>query len=409
MSDSTPQSDFAAPILEDGRRTKRIYWVFSIIFACLLIPPGVSIVVREPHDLNSWLMLVFFAAVCALPLAMPAGYALLNRKFGPTRFKPAAPGAIGGQLAGSIITGRPVRFDSDIRLSLGCFDRKRHTFVGRTSIDESTRWHDHYFLSHQLGADAGSTAIPVHFNIPSDCHPTQRISADEHIVWRLSADSTSGSSRFHAEFTVPVGDTPQGPPLADAGAAYRVPAPAPSTALARGITVGESAGDELDISFAAMRQPVVAIEHIFFAGLFIAAPIFLGRMQYVGHTAAIVFAIFFGLIALAIIPTPFRLCFGSSRVTIRFKTLELTRRWLFVSTARRFESPEITSVGTTMTLSGPHSEQLYALRFKSRKGSYFVIADALSRHDADQLALRIRKAMGLPMTQRPRSHAASHP
>jgi hypothetical protein len=403
MNNHATANPLAGAIVEDSRRKERLYLTMGILIAVMVVPISVDGVVREPQNLTRWAELLLLCGFAAFVLATPIRLAILHRKFGLARFEPGLnPPSIGGQLSGTIFTGLPVRFDSDVRLTLSCLDREVIGSGKSAHAVFSTRWHDQHFLTSKLPTSNDSTRIPVYFEIPPHCQPTERINAKEQIIWRLSAESTADQKTFHVDFTVPVHEAAPHEPVPDTSAEFRVAAPAATKSLARGVHIRESGEDELEATFAALRHPLLALEYAAFLALFVGAPIVLANVRYVGHVAAIVFGIIFGLIALVIFPSAFSLWLSRSRVRVRLKTMELTRGWLLYSSTLRFEAGEITSIKSAMSMNGVHNDQLYSLEIHTHKHPCETIADALSRHDADTIALRLRKAMGITVPTRTR-------
>jgi hypothetical protein len=403
MNNLVTANPSSGAIVEDSRRKELLYWAMGIPTAIIVVPIGVLNVVLAPHNLLQWGAAALMCGFAAFVLATPIRLAILHRKFGLARFEPGPnPPSIGGQLTGTIFSGLQIRFDSDVRLTLSCLDREVIGSGRSAHAVYSTRWHDQHFLTSKLPTANDSTRIPVYFEIPPHCQPTERINAKEQIVWRLSAESTADRKKFHVDFTVPVHETAQHERVPDTSAEFRVSAPAATKSLAHGIQIAESGEGELEVTFAALRHPLLALEYAAFLALFVGAPIVLANMRDVGHVAAIVFAVIFGLIALVIFPSAFSLWLWRSRVKVRLKTMELTGGWLFYSKTLRFEAGEITSIKSAMSMNGVHNEQLYSLEIHTHKRPCVTIADALSRHDADTIALKLRKAMGISLQPRTR-------
>jgi hypothetical protein len=116
----------------------------------------------------------------------------------------AVPGVIGGQLAGAIELKMPARTDDGFRLTLNCIHRFTKGSGDSQSIIEDIRWHTAQTTSVNRDETAsGKSVVPVCFDIPSGCPPTDATNPSDGIVWRLEIISEKGGG-FRARFEVPV-------------------------------------------------------------------------------------------------------------------------------------------------------------------------------------------------------------
>ena len=199
-------------------------------------------------------------------------FAVLRRTTGGSRLELSPfPGAVGGQLAGRIITGRPIQFAAPVHLTLSCFEMPAG---GSRHSHATTLWHSEQMLTPALPTDAeGGASIPIYFGIPPHCSPTNH--DQKHIRWRLTAQSSlAGGVHYYATFVVPVFKVEQDQPtVIDAAQAYRMTDDAiHKLAHGRGIAVENDASGGVRMHFAAARHPGLAIQYTLFTAAFAATP-----------------------------------------------------------------------------------------------------------------------------------------
>ncbi len=125
---------------------------------------------RADEQVFWWFIIPF--SITGLGLLWWAGASVLRwRKYGRSVFQMASvPGVIGGQLAGVVRT--PVKIEPDgafcVRLTCTHCTTSRNGDISRNLV-----WQDEQFISHDLlERDAGHSAVPVLFQIPYECRPT---------------------------------------------------------------------------------------------------------------------------------------------------------------------------------------------------------------------------------------------
>ena len=170
------------------------------------------------------------------------GWAVLSilrwRKFGRSVLRIASvPGVIGGQLVGVIQTSAKVRPEDGFHLLLRCVRRITTGSGKQRSTSETVLWEDERIVMHELLEDqAELSAIPVEFQIPYDCRPSDERNADDQTLWRLTAAAEVPGIDYAATFEVPVFKTAESDPkfVPDRSAmAEYVAAPTPSASCAR--------------------------------------------------------------------------------------------------------------------------------------------------------------------------------
>jgi hypothetical protein len=122
-------------------------------------------------------------------------------KFGRCVFRmEKTPGAIGGELVGSIETVVALTGTADVRVSLCC---QRQISEGDGSFSKKNEiWRSEQMVA-AMPIAAGGSSIPVRFAIPQDCPPSEELESTTS-EWRLKAAADSPGIGFRAEFVVPV-------------------------------------------------------------------------------------------------------------------------------------------------------------------------------------------------------------
>ena len=161
---------------------------------------------------NRWALLGLVFPAVGLGLFGWSIYCVLRwRKFGQSVFQMASlPGVIGGQFAGVIRTSAKVRPEDGFHLHLRCV-RRITTGSGKSrSTSERVLWEDQRVAMHELLDDqAAESAIPVEFQIPYDCQPSDDRNPDDQTLWRLTAAAEVPGIDYAATFEVPVFKTAQ--------------------------------------------------------------------------------------------------------------------------------------------------------------------------------------------------------
>jgi hypothetical protein len=191
-----------------------VFWnLFSAPLWCVL--PGEIV-----HKRAFWDLVAMLFPVLGLVLVACAAYAILRwLKYGESVFQMAVvPGQIGGQLAGVVRTSAKIRPEDGFHLALRCVRRiSTGSGKGRRTTDKVV-WEGRQTVMHELLDDQTAvSAIPVVFQIPADCQPSDDADPDDQIVWRLTASAKVPGIDYSAAFEVPMfrtGEGPSSPPLA---------------------------------------------------------------------------------------------------------------------------------------------------------------------------------------------------
>ena len=143
------------------------------------------------------------------------------RKYGQSVFEMASvPGVIGGQLAGVIRTSAKVQPEDGFRLTLNCVQRMTTGSGKNGSTSENVLWQDEQLIARELlQNDPEQSAIPVLFQIPYECRPTDETDANDQTIWRLEVSAKTPGLDYSTSLTCPCSRRPRATPISSSIAA----------------------------------------------------------------------------------------------------------------------------------------------------------------------------------------------
>ncbi len=149
------------------------------------------------------LLALLFPAIGFGLIAAAAVAVARRRKYGLSVFEMASvPGVVGGQLAGVIRVPAKVQAEEGFRLALRCIQTVTTGSGKHRSTSERVLWEGEQAVARELRqADPAQTAVPVLFEIPSDCDPTDE---SDRIAWRLECRAKTPGLDYATTFDVPV-------------------------------------------------------------------------------------------------------------------------------------------------------------------------------------------------------------
>jgi len=302
--------------------------------------------------LKGWALLVV-----GVGLAMWAVVAVLRwRKFGESILRmDSVPGVIGGQLKGVILTSAKIHPKIGFLLTLLCV-RSVTTGSGKHSHTvKTTLWQKTQMAYELLDDVAEMSAIPVMFEIPGDCRPTDEVYACNETRWQLKVvgkERGGAGFDYKAEFEVPV---------FKAKTVAKVVADDDDESVV-------SADPERELREAGIRETVSpdgeGVRYIFPMARPLGAAIFL-TFFWLFWTSGIVFAVWvgtplfvlivilsiFGLIDLVILYFVFDQWFYRSVADISPRGIVVKGGWLGLGTTRRIDVADIKRINCEQSVS----------------------------------------------------------
>ena len=200
--ESWPEAEDGAVGRIDSRQTQdlRGAWALALFWNLFLSPVYVGFVVESwrgsrPAPLSLIVPVVGIALVIRAALA-GRGW---GRSGASTFEMTGSPAAIGGRLAGRIVSDRMPADGTSVKLRLTCL---RHEGRRRAGMERLVWEAEKTVTADDIRSTGG---IPVEFDIPAHCEPTSADhSSTSPIKWVLQAEATEPGASFAPRFDVPV-------------------------------------------------------------------------------------------------------------------------------------------------------------------------------------------------------------
>lgn len=310
------RADWAQGRAQSQTRTNMIAgWVATILWNLVSTPLAFLVLpaALKQRSAAAWLALLF-PAIGLFLLARSIRQTVASCEFGKTFFEMSTlPGAIGGELKGSIDAHFPHSPDHGVHLRLSCVLRVKRGSGNSYSVTETILWRDECNLDPgQLEPSPTGTRIPVTFHIPADVHPTEKVDLSDAYVWILEAIADLPGLNYHDSFEVPVFRVAQTLTSENdehrAFVSHQSSSPRPAKLS---VEVSETARGA-EFYFAAARNKSLALSVTAFAVIFSGV-----TYSLVAFTKApAVFQLAFGFFSLLLICISGKLWLGTSRVVI---------------------------------------------------------------------------------------------
>lgn len=345
----------------------------ALVMAVALGGMGIATGLRLPggwHQGNraAWITLAFSVGSLLCLVSFIKGLRT-RRRFGRCCFVPShVPIPLGGVLVGTIQTGKPLRLEQDLRLTLSCIRNERR---GKHS-HQSLLWQDEKYYSADanfIETEPGHTDIPVRFKLPGD-QPEGRRGGRGAVCWRLEAQSKMRGPSFHECFDLPVFNAPAGPAPAtgddeadptagllagveeirrDQDSRIQVGAgplghefyfpPARNVGFASGMTV---AALMFDVASALILASAGRDAHGLMAARPVSRDLFLVGADTFFSIVKCIIGLGFGLFGLGFSCLAFSAWFKSTRVTVDSTGVRADNHWLFIfHRSRHFAADDI--------------------------------------------------------------------
>ncbi len=379
--------------------------LFVIAFVWNLMSAPAFLVIRDEALAkgNRWALLVLFFPAIGLILILCLIVSLLRwRKYGRSVFEMAAvPGVIGGQLAGVIRTSAKVQPEDGFRLALNCFQKVTHG--DNTTV--TTLWQDEQVIAHDLlQSDSQQSAIPVLFQIPYDCRPTDETNADGKTNWRLDVSAKTPGLDYSTNFEVPVFKTSQSDPnfVVDRSliAEYAAPEDPDRDLRDAGVVRAESStGEGCRLVFPMVRAPIMAAVVTLSGFLFGGVPFFVCCTAPAEFWfAKVACTVLFGGFGLLLLIVAADVWFYRSVVDVSASGLTVTGGWFGLGRQRRIEAADVEKITPVSRMSaggGQGKKMYYDIDILRTTGKKVTAGKRLpSKRLADSVIRQIEQALG---------------
>jgi hypothetical protein len=378
-------------IATTSRKAVILVWVL-VAFWCLALAV-LSMVVLPPllhHNPLAGLIALLLPVVGLVVVVYTIITTLAWRRFGQSVFEmDHFPAAAGTSLSGSIQVESRMQPVHGWQVRLSCVRRQTSGAVNNRQTIEKVLWREEKWLRADLPqGDAGTTSLPVFFNLPADL-PDSTPSAADGIHWKLEASATLRGPNFLAIFDVPVFKLSE------------PPAPAEDRALPHVITL-DSIRQGIPSRIEVRDLPDEGREFDFPAG----------RNPGFASGATLVCVIWTVIIALLIVkhgPLPFVLVFSimdllmaafvvdlwcrRSRVLVNPAGLKVERAWFGLKKQQDIPANQVGSIVADIGATAGHV-LYYDLKVHAPGGKEFLLAKNLKhRPEAEWLAGQMRTAL----------------
>lgn len=202
------KSDWAGGRVPLSGKARFLLPAMMAVFWNLVSTPLLLVLPEEVLEKGNHLALIGLVfPLVGVGLLIWAGRSFVRwKKFGDSVFEMSTfPGVIGGRLRGRVLTSVDLQPAEGYRLTLSCVRRVTTGSGKNRSTSERILWQDEQRLERELAEyDPTRSEIPIEFEIPFDCRPTEERSQDDEVLWRLIVDAEVPGVDYAASFEVPV-------------------------------------------------------------------------------------------------------------------------------------------------------------------------------------------------------------
>ena len=188
------------------RSSTKAAFITSAVFAGvwnLLSMPVVVFAHEQIFDPDNRIALVaLLFPIVGVGLVVWAARSFIQwRKFGESIFEMRTiPGVIGGPLEGTIRVSADIRPGAGFDVMLSSVHRYRSGSGKNRSTHQDVLWQK----SYRVALDRSGPGIPIAFQVPYDCEPTDDGDSDNQRIWKLEVKAEVLGVDYHVEFEVPV-------------------------------------------------------------------------------------------------------------------------------------------------------------------------------------------------------------
>jgi hypothetical protein len=383
--------------------TKELFLVAFAFFWNVISWPIVYGLLSGLSDRHTRWAYVFlaFPAIGAILILCAIVSLLRWRKYRRSVFEMASvPGVIGGQLAGVIRIPTKVVPEEGFCLSLNCLQKVLH---GEGS-SENVLWQDEQTIAHELlQCDPERSAIPVLFQIPYDCRPTDDADPRSQTIWRLAVSAKTPGLDLSTSFDVPVFKTEESDPnfVVDRSliAEYAAPEDPDRDLRDAGVLKTDSpSGEGIRFVFPMARAPFLATMVTLAAILFGGVPFFIYYMDSGFSLGTIPFMVIFGLLGLVLLALSADVWFYRSVVDVSKYDLTIKGGLFGLGRQQRIDPGDVDKIVLNSRMhagDGQHKKVYYDIDVVCRTGKKITAGKRVpSKRLAESVIRQIEQALG---------------
>lgn len=370
-----------------------VMWVFTLLWNAISLPAAGLALVRVDGPMG-YLILLFPLAGILLLLNTLARHREW-RRFGrvPLRMDPW-PGAIGGDMAGSLDLPLPFDTRNRFRVTLACLHSETRGSGSDRSQHESVCWECEGVPVARSGPQG--TRLLVRFRVPAGLPASEPVAASYHL-WRLQVDGEVPGVDFNRRYEI---EMQPGEALSQAHARlpYSDENAGPPRLPPEVVTVRDDArGRILDFRAGRNLRPGLALA--LFGAVFLAAGLFMARPA---NDVPLFFSGLFILVGALILLAGLWLAFNRLRVILGAQTVITERYFLGLPLfSRRAARADLVALERRQSMSANNGERTtvwYSIVLLTQDGRKLTVADTV-RGSALSLALgrQIGERLGLPL------------
>lgn len=394
------QRDWASGRIEDSSRgTLWTSWAFAVFWNMIGFPSGylgVQAALQQGKP-GGYVALVF--PLIGIGLLVWAFRATIRyRKYGVSRLELATrPAVIGHSLVGTVRVSTSIESPEGFLATLSCVRRVTSGSGKNRSTSETVLWQDEQRAAGARARDAAGwrTDVPVQFRIPADVEPCSLGDPDNRVLWRLTLSASVPGVDYASVFDIPVFRTEASaePPtesemrLADEQARAFADYHQPADSRIRVTTRSQG----VEIVFPPARNPGAAAGVSAFTLIW--GSICWGLVYY---KAPLLFPVVFGLFELLLLWGSLHLWLGASRVTAGSGMLLLAKGIGTPGRERLLPSAQVADVISAIGMQAG-AIPYYDVVIRQKDGKKVTAGSSVrDKHEAEWLAVTIKKALGLP-------------
>jgi len=357
----------------------------AVVWNAIALPSAYIVLTSENVREQPVVLIILIFPVVGLFLLFATVYQLLRvRKYGQSRVMLAhIPISIGGTARGEVVTHVKERPENGFALKLQCLHRVT-TGSGRSrSTHETELWGG----DQRVGGLAAIPTVdgfrvPFTFDVPGDARASDDSVPNDQIVWRLTVTAETPGIDYAATFELPVFVTSE--------TQHEVKRFVPSAIEVTSWTPSPQSRitilpDEIRVAARARARDIVT--------MFLFCAIWFGTIAILWSVgAAKFFAIVFALMGLLVVYAMIDAIVGRTSIRADSSGLVVRRTWFGAGVASTIAADSIKSVIANQTVNSSTYEVdvIGANNRKTQIARYIA-----ERHDAEMLAARLQRAVGV--------------